>query len=71
MSNSTEDNFDFQAYLQSDELAELRDYQKVASIIIFVSASISIIGSATTNMPHPSNPQRPFINVSLTSLLAA
>ena len=48
MSNSTEDTFDFQAFLQSDELAELRDYQKVESIIYSVSASISVIGSAAT-----------------------
>ena len=47
MTNSTEDTFDFQAYLQSDELAELRGNRKVESIIRSVSASISIIGSAT------------------------
>ena len=48
MSNSTEESFDFQAFLQSDELAELRDNRKVEGIIYSVSASISIIGSAAT-----------------------
>ena len=33
-------------YLQSDELAELRDYHKDKDIIISVAASISVIGSA-------------------------
>ena len=48
MTNSTEGTFDFQAFLQSDELAELRDFEKVLSIIYPVSGSISIIGSAAT-----------------------
>ena len=46
MPNSTDDIFDFQAYLQSDGLSQWRDVQKVESIIRSVSASISIIGSA-------------------------
>ena len=49
MTNGTEDvSFDFQAYLQSDEFASWRDYQKITDIIISVSASVSIIGSAAT-----------------------
>ena len=46
MSNNTKDNFDFQAYLQSDDLAELRHYQKITDIIYSVSGSISIISSS-------------------------
>ena len=47
MSNSTEDmSFDFEAYLQSDEFAELRYSQKITDITRSVSASISIISSA-------------------------
>ena len=46
MTNSTEDTFDFQAYLQSDELAELRDYQKITGTIYSMSGSISIMSSA-------------------------
>ena len=48
MNNSTEDNFDFQAYLQSNELDELRNLQQKSGIIRTVSASISVIWSATT-----------------------
>ena len=46
MSSSTEDTFDFHAYLQSDELADWREYRKVEGIIRSVSASVSAIGSA-------------------------
>ena len=48
MSNITEVTFDFQEFLQSDELAELRDFSKGRDIIYSVSASISVIGSAAT-----------------------
>ena len=48
MTNSTEVTvtFDFQAFLQSDKLADLREYQKDRDIINTVSASISFAGSA-------------------------
>ena len=42
MMNNTEDTFDFQAYLQSDELAELRHDHKITDIIRTVTGSISI-----------------------------
>ena len=46
MTNSTEDTFDFQAFLQSDWLADFRYFNKVENVIRSVSSSISIIGSA-------------------------
>ena len=46
MTNSTEDTFDFQAFLQSNELVELRDFAKGRDIIYSVTGSISVISSA-------------------------
>ena len=40
---STEDTFDFQEFLQSNELAELRDFAKGRDIIYSVTGLISII----------------------------
>ena len=46
MSNSTQGTFDFQAFLQSDELAEWRDFTKITDIIFSVTGSVSFIGSS-------------------------
>ena len=48
MSNTKEDFMDFQAYLQTDELANRRDHSKVLSILLSVTGTISIIGSSAT-----------------------
>ena len=43
MSKNTEGLFDFQSYLQSDEISELRDFTKITDIFFSVSGSISAI----------------------------
>ena len=48
MPNSTEDAFDFQAFLQSDKLADRRHDAKFRAIITSMTGCLSVVSSAVS-----------------------